>query len=175
IRESGAAGVMITAVAGTGNYVLGNDLVGNGGASANNGLAIDQAVLGPTASSGANPVPNLTNSFAMPNNQLMAGTIDGAPNTFYRVDFYHYNSAPIGYPGRGQGGLFAGASPGVTLHTDSNGHCKFLVSLSQVQVLGYMSATATPLAGNTSEIGNAVPDQMDGIFINGFGAPNSCQ
>jgi len=175
IRYSGAAGVMIEAGAGTGNYVLGNDLVGNGGASENNGLAIDYGALGPTGSSAQNPYPVLHSSFAMPNNQIMAGTLDGAPGTFYRLDFYHLNTTPIGYPGRGDAGLFAGATPGITLHTDANGHCAFLVSLSQVQVGGYMSATATTLGGNTSEIGNPVPDQLDGIFTNGFGATNSCQ
>jgi len=175
IRYSGAAGVMIEPGAGTGNYVLGNDLVGNGGAAENNGLAIDDGTLGPTAGGAQNPYPVLSHSFAMPNNQLMAGTIDGAPNTLYRVDFYHLNTTPIGYPGRGDAGLFAGATPGITLNTNANGHCTFLVSLSQVQVGGYMSATATALGGSTSEIGNAVVDQLDGIFTGGFGAVNSCQ
>lgn len=177
IRYSGAAGVMIAAGAGSGNYVLGNDLVGNGGSQQDNGLAIDSGTLGPTDNSAQNAgnFPLLRNSFALPNRQLMAGTLDAAPNTSYRLDFYHLNTAPVGYPGRGNAGLFAGASPGVTLHTDANGHCAFLVSLSQVQVGGFMSASATALGGNTSEIGNAAADQLDGVFINGFGAPNGCQ
>lgn len=177
VRYSGAAGIMITAGAGSGNYVLGNDLVGNGGAVQTNGLQIDDGALGPDANSaqGAQNYPVLRNSFALPNSQLMAGTLDAAPNTLYRLDFYHLNTTPVGYPGRGDAGLFAGASPGITLNTDGNGHCAFLVSLKQVQVGGFMSAAATELGGNTSEIGNAVADQIDGIFVAGFGAANGCQ
>lgn len=177
VRYSGAAGIMITAGAGSGNYVLGNDLVGNGGALQNNGLQIDDGTLGPdpNAALGPHNFPVLRNSFALPNSQLMAGMLDAAPNTYYRVDFYHLNTPPVGYPGRGDAGLFAGASPGITLLTDANGHCTFLVSLKQVQVGGFMSAAATALGGNTSEIGNAVADQLDGIFVDGFGPANGCQ
>ncbi len=174
IRNSGSAGVMLTSAAGTGNYVLGNDLVGNGGPSANNGLAIDLGTLGPTANAPLNPqnVPVLRNSFAMPNNQLIAGTLDAAPGTFYRIDFYHLNTTPIGYAGRGDAGLFVGAK-GLT--TDANGHCSFLLIVPQVDVGGWLSAATTPLSGNTSEISNAVPDQLDGIFADGFGGVDSCQ
>jgi hypothetical protein len=38
-----------------------------------------------------------------------------------------------------------------------------------------MSATATALGGDTSEIGNPIADQLDGIFAGGFGPANGCQ
>ncbi|GAA0707667.1 hypothetical protein GCM10009105_06590 [Dokdonella soli] len=174
IRLSVGPGVWLTASAGNGNYVLGNDLIGNGGPTADNGLAIDLGGVGPDANTPLNPqnYPVLRSSFAMPNNQLVAGTLDAAPNTFYRIDFYHLNNAPLGSSGRGGAGLFSGAKG---LVTDANGHCSFLLRVPQVQVGGWLSAATTPLSGNTSEIGNAVPDQIDGIFVDGFGGVDACQ
>lgn len=174
IRNSQGPGVWLTGSAGEGNYVLGNDLIGNGGASYDNGLAIDLGSTGPDANFGQNPqnYPVLRNSFAMPGNQLIEGTLDGAPDTIYRIDFYHLYTAPVGYPGRGDGGLFAGFS---AFATDANGHCSFLLTLPQVQVGGWLNAAVTPLFGNTSENGNAVPDQLDAIYVDGFGGVNACQ
>ena len=91
----------------------------------------------------------------MPNNQLIAGTLDAAAGTLYRIDFYHLNTTPIGYAGRGDAGLFVGAKG---LITDANGHCSFLLTVPQVYVGGWLSAATTPLSGNTSEISHAVPD-----------------
>jgi hypothetical protein len=174
IHDSGGPGVWLTTIAGSGNSVLGNDIVGSGGASADNGLAIDLGATGPDNNSAlsAQNYPVLQHSFSMPGNQLVAGTLDAAANTFYRIDFYHLNSSPPGSSGRGAAGLFAGAKG---LITDASGHCRFLLALAQVQVSGYLSAASTPAAGNTSEIGNAVPDQGDGIFTSGFGGTDSCQ
>ena len=172
IRNNAMAGVMLEPGTGGGNYVLGNDLIGNGGPSA--GLAIDYGLAGRSANTpqGAQNYPTLHNSFAMPNRQLVSGVLDAAPNTQYRFDFYHLYATPND-PDVGEGGLFAGAF--ATLQTDANGHCAFIVALPQVQVGGYLSATATAVLGNTSEIGNAVPDQTDGVFIDGFGGANACQ
>ena len=69
-------------------------------------------------------------------------------------------------------GLAAGFS---AFATDANGHCSFLLTSTYVQVGGWLSAAATPLAGNTSEIGNAVADQPDAIYLDGFGPANGCQ
>jgi hypothetical protein len=172
IRNSAVAGVMMEPGTGSGNYVLGNDMIGNGGPFA--GLAIDFGVEGRTANTayGAQNYPLLRNSFAMPNRQLVTGVLDAAPNTQYRFDFYHLYTTPHD-PDVGEGGLFSGEF--ATLQTDANGHCAFLISLTQVQVGGYLSATATAAGGNTSEIGNAVSDQTEGIFIDGFGGADACQ
>ena len=174
IRYSAGPGVWITGSAGGGNYVVGNDLVGNGGPTFDNGLAIDLGSTGPDANSGQNAqnYPVLRNSFAMPNSQLIQGTLDGAPNQIYRIDFYHLGTSPAGYPGRGDAGLFAGFS---AFATDANGHCAFLITLPQVEVGGWLNAAVTPLFGNTSENGNAVPDQLDAIHVDGFGGINACQ
>jgi len=115
---------------------------------------------------------SLRNSFAMPDHQLIQGTLDAAPNTVYRIDFYHLNSAPLGYPGRADAGLDVGFS---AFATDANGHCSFLLTSTHVQVGGWLSAAVTPIGGNTSEIGNAVADQTDAIYLNGYGPANGCQ
>ena len=174
IHASGGPGVWLTAIAGSGNSVLGNDLVASGGPTGDNGLAIDLAGVGPDANTSldAQNYPVLRNSFALANNQLVAGTLDAAPNTFYRIDFYHLNTPPLGSSGRGAAGLFAGAKG---LVTDATGRCNFLLTLAGVDVGGYLSAATTPAAGNTSEIGNAVADQGDGIFLSGFGGTDACQ
>ena len=175
VRESGAPGVWIASTAGTGNAALGNDFIDTGfGTTFADSLAIDLGGAGPDASTaqGTTNYPVLQNSFAMPNNQLIKGTLDAAPTTMYRIDSYHYNTAPPGETGRGQAGLFVTPN---WLITDANGHCSFLLTSSHVLVGGWLSATATAVGANTSEIGNAVPDQLDGIFIDGFGGPNACQ
>lgn len=174
IRNSGGPGVWITSSGGVGNWVVGNDLVGNGGPTFDNGLAIDLGGVGPdpNTAQGAQNYPLLRNSFALPDHQLIQGALDAAPNTIYRIDFYHLNGAPQGYPGRADAGLAAGFSAFVT---DANGHCSFLLTSTHVQVGGWLSAAATPVSGNTSEISNAVADQTDAIYLNGFGPANGCQ
>ena len=115
----------------------------------------------------------MTHSFSLPNSQLIAGTLDGASDTIYRIDFYLLNAPPPAWlMGRGDGGLISGFS---AFATDAAGHSSFLISESQVQVGGWLSAATTPLFGDTSEIGNAVADQSDGIFVEGFGGINACQ
>ena len=158
IQNSGSADVYISPSSTSANYVLGNELDIDGGSSAiDTGGASSSSVI-------------LRNSFSFSNSQLVAGVLNGAPSTLYRIDFYHSGTA-------NGAGLFAGALlPSLSaLYTDGNGHCSFLVALPKASTNGYMSAAATGYQANTSEIGSAVAEQGDGIFVNGFGATNGCQ
>jgi hypothetical protein len=179
IENSGSAGVYVNG--GTGDtYVLGNTLGGrqvpNGGPAENNGLAIDLGAIGPTANvaGGASNYPVLESSYYHSTYQIVTGSLSAAPLTNYRLDFYT-SATTSGYAGRGDGGLFVGATPGETLTTDANGNCRFIVKLSVPSSGGYMSATATAIGHNTSEIGNAVAEVSDGIFGDGFDPLNVCQ
>lgn len=177
IRNSGGPGVWLFGDGG-GNTVVANDLVGNGGATFDNGLAIDLAARGPTTLPlhDLDNYPVLLHSFPRPNSQTVVGEFDAAPDTPYRLDFHHLNTAPVGYRGRSDGGLFVAVS---SLRTDASGHCSFQLSFPQVQVGGWLSATATSAAasGDTSEMGNAAADETidDVVFMGGFGPVNGCQ
>ena len=165
---------------GSGNYVLSNTLAGNGVGQFgvfNNGLEVDVNNLGQDANTfqGVQNYPIMRVSELVPTGTLAEGTLDAAPNTTYRLDFYNVSEAtPLTYEGvRGDAGLFAGIS---FVTTDASGHCSFLLNLTSVSVLGWMSATASSTAG-TSEISNGIKNLAypDELFSSGFGPADGCQ
>jgi hypothetical protein len=180
IRNSAGPAVWISPSGGNGNEVLGNDQIDNGGAGHDNGLAIDLGALGPDANvfpptgsgpNGGQNHPLMTHAFAKGNEQIMEGTLDAEPYSVYRVDFFYTPTAPIGNPGRGDGGLFTGRT---TFQTDAAGHCHFRVVTSQLLNGDWVSATATSASGDTSEIGNAVQVATDLLFRQGFEGAGPC-
>jgi hypothetical protein len=190
INHNGGPGVWISPSSGSGNSVLANLLENDGGASFSDGLAIDLGALGPDpnictpaatctpATSGPNDMqdfPVSLYSVLASTGPIVGGTLDAAPSSTYRLDFYYSSYTPAGHPGRGNAGVFYGTS---LVTTDSNGHSNFSAAVSLVDAIatgGWSSATATSLVGtfsvpqNTSEIGNAVQVIADEIFKDGFG------
>jgi hypothetical protein len=144
IANNGQDGVLIDT--GTGEAIQGNAIFGNqflGIELRNNGN------LGQAA-------PVLTSATSDGTSTTVAGTLTGAPDTAFSVEFF---ANPVCDPsGFGQGEYFLGAA---LVTTDATGQASFTVTLSVgVDPSQFVTATATDPTGNTSEFSNCVAVSM---------------
>lgn len=146
IYENGGAGVALPD-AGAGNPVRANSMPGN------QGLGIDLGASGVTANdagdldSGPNELQNhpvITGAYG---NAAVVGSIATRPGADYDIEIFTGDECdPTGH---GEGAAFA-AEGQVT--TDGGGQASFTLSIAGgLTVDGYVTATATDAAGNTSE------------------------
>lgn len=178
IVASTGAGVWVSPSGGTGNSVLDNEFVGNGG------LDIDLAAAGPSANQAANPAtgPNGLQNYPVLATatrdrahgiEVVTGTLNSAPNTTYRLDLYYGPACNANAAGRGLA-LYPLMKTAVT--TGALGNVPFTASVPfgwGNLPLGVISATVTDPAGNTSEIGNCIEEvDDDPIFADGFEVPH---
>ncbi len=156
-----------TFAASSGHAILGNSIFENGG------LAIDLGADGPTPNdagdgdSGANELQNyplLTALTGGSSGIAVVGTLDSAPLTQYRLEFFL--NASCDPSGHGEGEEFLG---GADITTDATGTAAFSVELA-VSGAGEMTATATDLSGNTSELSKCL-DAL--VFVDGFESGNT--
>lgn len=144
ISGNGAAGVVVQS--GTGNAIQTNSISRNGG------IGIDLGGDGPTANdacdgdSGANnlqntPVITAVQTAPAP---LISGTLNSAPNTTYRIEFF---STPLS-GGFEQGQTYLGFT---SVHTAADCTATFSFQPPSLPVASVITATATDPAGNTSE------------------------
>ena len=147
----------------TGNAILGNSIHSNTGL----GIDIDDPYASPSspgvtpndlgdADAGGNNrqnFPVLTSATVAGGNTTIAGTLNSAANTSFRIEFFSSPTAdPSGY---GEGRVFLGF---VNVSTDGSGNASFNTTLTGVSVtVGHVvSATATDAANNTSEFAQNV-------------------
>ena len=135
---------------------VGIDISGNS-IHDNKGLGIDLNQDGPTPNTPGGPhtkggnlaqnYPVLTTASASASSTVVAGSINAAPGTTYRLEFFSSaNPDPTGY---GQGQTYLGF---LAATTDSAGNSSFTANLPVGAAAGtVISATATDPAGNTSE------------------------
>ena len=92
---------------------------------------------------------------------FITGSLNSAPNTIFRLDFY---SSPVGDPsGYGEGQTHIGWTE---VTTDANGDVGFYVSIGIVVPAGHViTATATDPDGNTSEFSNWIATASPSTFI----------
>jgi hypothetical protein len=153
IAYNGKAGVSISG--GNHTAVLGNSFFGN------NALAIDLGGNGRTSNDAgdADPGPNDLQNFpqisgaaSAPGSLTLTGTLNSSNNTIYRLEFFHSpDFSPSNQP---QGKLFLGFT---NVTTDASGNAGFSVTFNQSVSGGFITATATDPAGNTSEISDGLP------------------
>jgi hypothetical protein len=134
-----------------GNAILGNSIHGNGG------IGIDLGNDGPTANTPGGPhdgpnelqnTPVLGTVLSDSTSTVIRGSINSAPDTTYRVEFFG-NSAGS------QGQTFLGF---LNVTTDDRGHAQFTFdATTRVTPGSVVTATATDPAGNTSEFSDAAP------------------
>ncbi len=146
-------GVSIT---GTQNSILGNRIFSN------NGLGIDLDSDGPTLNdncdgdTGANNkqnAPVITTVTPSGVNTSIAGTINAAPNTQYRIEIFESDSCDPS--GNGEGKFLLG-----TINTTTNASCtgNFNIAIPTASISGsVVTATATDPGGNTSEFSSCIP------------------
>src|SRR5262249_4469703 len=153
IASNGGSGVSVAQ--GMANAILANSIV------ANTGLGIDLGGAGVTPNDpgdfdgGANNLqnfPELTDALVSNGTTTVVGTLDSAPNTTYRVEFF---SSPTSDPaGFGEGATFLGAA---RIPTDAQGKASIRQALLVAVVLGqFLTATATDPANNTSEFSGSL-------------------
>ena len=138
------------------NYGIGIDLGGDG--------VTQNTPGGPH--SGANDLQNfpvITSAAASASATAVSGTLNSAPTTTYRLEFFGSpGTDPTGY---GQGRVYIGPS---TVTTDGSGNGSFNAVLPQSIPLGwFVSATATDPTGNTSEFAQdvIVPQLNVGLLV----------
>lgn len=173
IQASGMSGVWIYATAGAGNRVVGNAFGGNAG------LDIDLGVDGPNANQPAGSASGANNKQNYPvlatavrdtdfGTLTVGGTLTGKPATTYRFDVYYGAQCQTSTTGRGRDNQPVQRT---TIKTGAAGTTTFTVILPTDLIeapAGGISATATDPAGNTSEIGNCVPEVITGNFGQGL-------
>jgi titin len=127
----------------------------------NNGLGVDLAPDGVTANDpgDADTGPNTLQNFPLlvsassPGfTTIVQGTLESAPNTIYRMDFFWSPSCDPS--GQGEGENYLGTA---VIMTNGSGNASFVVTLNRQSPLGsVITATATDPGGNTSEFSNCV-------------------
>jgi hypothetical protein len=173
ISSNGGPGVWIESSGGNGNSVLGNSFSGTG-------LGIDLVQAGPTANHSASiqtSGPNNLQNYPVlatatrqvtstSTTEAVTGTLVSVPNKQYRLDLYWGGCRA---DGRG-GELVPLATATVTVGV-FGGTVPFTatVPVDLKDAAASISGTLTDSSGNTSEIGNCVPEVIDDrIFRNGF-------
>jgi len=97
--------------------------------------------------------PVLTSAMSQGGMTTIAGSLQSAANTTFRIEFFASDVDPLGLPAEGQ--QFLGF---VNVSTDPSGNASFNVTLSVAVSNGRLvTATATDPFGNTSEFSAGVP------------------
>jgi hypothetical protein len=154
IAFNGLNGVLFAPSAGNGNAVRGNAIFGNGA------LGIDLDGDGPTANDGtdADTGPNelqnfpvITSALTSGDTTTVAGTLQGASNSVFQIDFFL--GSEIGPAGSSERQRYLGSA---TVVVDTTGRVDFSIALPQPVLAGQsITATATDAGGNTSEFSPA--------------------
>ncbi|HXG68863.1 MAG TPA: HYR domain-containing protein, partial [Blastocatellia bacterium] len=148
IAFNGNSGVVV--LSGTGNAILSNTIFSN------TLLGIDLGANGATANdagdadAGANNLQNfpvLSAATSTATSTTIEGTLNSAPNTTFRVEFFANNlCSPSGF---GEGRTFIGAT---AVATDATGNASFSATFPVTVTPGQViTATATDPGNNTSE------------------------
>ena len=154
------AGVAVSNASGgantTGVTILSNAIFSNG----HLGIDLGDDGVTPNTPGGPHSGPNdlqnspvLLASASLDSQTAVKGTLSGAPNTTFTLQFFaNAVPDPSGY---GQGQVLIGTMP---VTTDGNGEASFQLSFPLVPAsTAYMAATATDPMGNTSEFSDDVP------------------
>jgi titin len=144
-----AKGVVVTGTGSTGDMIEGNSIFSNtalGIDLADDGVTLNDA-SGHSGPNNFQNYPVLTSAVSDGTTTHVIGTLNSAANTSFHVEFF---GIPACDPsGHGQGINLLGAS---SVSTDSTGAAPVTFSFSTSLIgSGFVSATATDPAGNTSE------------------------
>jgi CSLREA domain-containing protein len=149
IAFNGSSATGVNVVSGTGNAIRGNSI------RSSVGLGIDLGSDGRTANDpgdddgGANNQQNfpvITSAEKLGTNVVVSGELDSAPSTRYELDLFLESSCDPS--GNGEGPLLLGST---AVTTTPSGDASFALTLPVTGPGGFVTATATDPAGNTSE------------------------
>jgi hypothetical protein len=155
ISANGSAGVRISGASSIGNLAQGNSIF------ANSGLGLDLDLLGLTTNdvgdgdAGPNNLQNfpvLTSATTGDGSIEIAGDLNSAAGTEFRLEFFVSSSCDSS--GNGEGEAFLGSG---MVTTDGGGDAAFSVTLTgSVGVGEFVTSTATDPENNTSEFSSCV-------------------
>lgn len=134
---------------GTSNAILGNSMFSNTGLGIDlSGITANDAGDGDTGPNNGQNFPVLTSAVTGGGTGVtVAGTLDSAPSTDFRVEFFANTACDPS--GNGEGETFLGAA---TATTNGSGTAAFSVGLTKAVLPGaFITATATDPGNNTSE------------------------
>jgi len=169
------AGIIVSGSDATGNLIEGNSIFSNGG------LGIDLKVVfdGPCGITdndncdtdiGPNNLQNypvLTSATSSGGGTTIQGSLNSAPNTTFRIEFFDNHQC---HPsGNGSGETFIGSTDVIT-----DGNCNAPISVTfqvNVEAGHVITATATDPAGDTSEFSACVPVSSGGPTPTGTPSP----
>jgi len=157
IAFSGGAGVWVLNTDSVNNAIRGNSIFGNGGLGIDLAAGND-AYPGVTANDlgdtdlGPNDLQNfpvITNAFGSAASTIVLGKLNSLAGHTFFIDVYRNLAAdPTGY---GEGQFYVGT---VSVTTDGSGNAPFALTNTAGNYSGqYFTATATAVAGDTSEFG----------------------
>jgi hypothetical protein len=160
ITHNGLEGVTI--FAGSGNAILRNSIHSNGGFDIDlggNGFTPNDPGDGDTGANDLQNFPVLTQATPDPAGTRVNGTLNSAPNTTFRIEFFQ--SDVIDGNGVGEGKVFLGFQD---VTTDGSGNASFSVVVSTSLGIGqFVTATATNSSlNNTSEFAVAAKVLLPG-------------
>src|SRR5262249_35220591 len=134
---------------------LGNSIFANRGLGidlGDDGVTPNDPVDADTGPNGLQNYPVLNSPLSNAKRTTVNGTLNSAPNTTYRVEFF--SNAACDSSGFGEGEAFLEA---INVTTNPNGTASFNAQLSTLVPLGRsITATATDPSGNTSEFSRCV-------------------
>jgi CSLREA domain-containing protein len=146
--NTGGDGVNVAAGAGTGNGILGNSIHTNTGLGIdllNNGVTSNDLGDGDSGPNNLQNFPALSGAMSVGGNVHVAGSLNSAASTTYRIEFFANSVAIVD-----EGERFLGA---VSVGTDTNGNVAFGATfVASVSPGEFITATATDPANNTSEL-----------------------
>ena len=146
--NTGGDGVNVAAGAGTGNAILGNSIHTNTGLGIdllNDGVTSNDLGDGDTGPNNLQNFPALSGAMSVGGNVHVAGSLNSAASTTYRIEFFA-NSVAVA----DEGERFLGA---VNVLTDAGGNVPFGATfVASVSPGEFITATATDPANNTSEL-----------------------
>ena len=169
------AGVIVSGSDATGNRIEGNSIFSNGGLGINLKIVFDgpcgitdndncDTDIGPN---NLQNYPVLTSATSSVGGTTIQGSLNSAPNTTFRIEFFDNHQC---HPsGNGSGETFIGSTDVIT-----DGNCNAPISVTfqvNVEVGHVITATATDPAGNTSEFSACVPVSSGGPTPTGTPSP----
>lgn len=156
IAHNGQDGVFVygSKVSILGNHIYSND--GLGIDLLQDGVTPNDPGDADTGPNGLQNFPVLTSVNASNGFLEIAGTLNSAASTTYRIEFFY--TSPLDPSGYGEGGFFIGFT---NVTTDANGNAAFNSSVPQNAFGRQITATATDPSGNTSEFSAGI-----GQFLN---------
>jgi len=167
IANNGGAGVnVLTDDSGlnVGNAILSNQIYGNAALGIDlggNGVTpnhIGGLITGPN---GYQNYPVLSSAASTSTQTTINGSLNGAANTTYTIQFFSNTTADPS--GHGQGQNYLGS---ISVTTDSTGNVTFTATLNVGLAAGqFISATATDPNGNTSEFSQDITNTDSAVLV----------